>query len=264
VSIYSPIVSLVDEVFRALNDPGRRLLLDRLFVEDGQTLLQLSSYLPQMTRFGVMSHLRVLEEAQLVATRKVGRNKRHYLNPVPIRRVHDRWISKYTAPFVGALSDLKSRLEEGVTQTMSGPVHVYQVFIGCPVDDVWRAIIDGQFTEQYYFGTKVDSEWEVGSDIKYFYPDGSIAADGRVNEIDAPHRLDMTFHPRWDPEIEAAGPTRMVWLVESVNGMARLSVELHDVTPGSRTYEEFVGGLTMIVSGLKTLLETGKPLAAAS
>jgi DNA-binding transcriptional ArsR family regulator len=102
----------VDEVFRALADPSRRLLLDQLFDEDGQTLVSLQAALPSMTRFGVMKHLQVLEEAGLVTTEKVGREKRHYLNPVPIRLVHDRWISKYEEPFVRGLVDLKHDLEK--------------------------------------------------------------------------------------------------------------------------------------------------------
>ena len=97
----------MDEVFRAINDPSRRLLLDRLFAEDGQTLGQLCEHLPGMTRFGVMNHLRVLEEAGLVTTRKVGRSKHHYLNPVPIRLIHDRWISKYAEPAVSRVADIK-------------------------------------------------------------------------------------------------------------------------------------------------------------
>ena len=102
----------MDEVFRALNDPSRRLLLDKLFAEDGQTLGELCAHLPEMTRFGVMNHLRVLEEGRLVTTRRQGRSKLHYLNPVPIRLLHDRWISKYTEPRVGAIADLKARIEE--------------------------------------------------------------------------------------------------------------------------------------------------------
>src|SRR5438034_9565976 len=96
-------------VFRALGDPGRRRLLDQLFERDGQTLGELARALPAMTRFGVMRHLDVLEAAGLIATQRVGREKRHYLNPVPIRLVHDRWISKYAEPVVGALSALKDR-----------------------------------------------------------------------------------------------------------------------------------------------------------
>jgi DNA-binding transcriptional ArsR family regulator len=97
-------------VFRALADPTRRLLLDRLFERDGRTLTELESEL-EMTRFGVMKHLRVLEEAGLVVTRRAGREKHHFLNPVPIRLIHDRWIDKYTERHVAALSDLKHELE---------------------------------------------------------------------------------------------------------------------------------------------------------
>src|SRR5437588_11202561 len=100
-----------DLVFRALADPTRRFLLDRLFERDGRTLTELESEL-EMTRFGVMKHLRVLEDAGLVAARRSGREKLHYLNPVPIRLIHDRWIDKYTERRVSALADLKHELEE--------------------------------------------------------------------------------------------------------------------------------------------------------
>jgi DNA-binding transcriptional ArsR family regulator len=100
-----------DRVFKALADPTRRALLDRLFLRDGQTLTELESEL-EMTRFGVMKHLRVLEEAGLVVARRSGREKHHFLNPIPIRLVHDRWIDKYTERRVSALADLKAQLEE--------------------------------------------------------------------------------------------------------------------------------------------------------
>jgi DNA-binding transcriptional ArsR family regulator len=100
-----------DRVFKALADPTRRFLLDLLFERDGRTLTELESEL-EMTRFGVMKHLRVLEEANLVVTRRSGREKLHFLNPVPIRQIHDRWIDKYTERQVSALVDLKSELEE--------------------------------------------------------------------------------------------------------------------------------------------------------
>jgi DNA-binding transcriptional ArsR family regulator len=103
-----------DEVFKALADPTRRVLLDRLFEREGRTLADLCDRV-EMTRFGVMKHLRVLEASGLVTTRKVGREKLHYLNPVPIRLIHDRWIGKYTAERVGALSALKAALEGGAT-----------------------------------------------------------------------------------------------------------------------------------------------------
>ena len=171
--------------FRALGDPSRRLLLDRLFERDGQTLGELCAYLPAMTRFGVMRHLGVLEEAGLVTTRREGREKRHFLNPVPIRLVHDRWISKFAEPVVGAMAAMKTHLE---AETMSSPDHVYAVYIKAAPDRVWRAITDGVETEQYYFGTRVSSDWSKGGRIVYEYPDGRVAADGEVLEID-PGRL---------------------------------------------------------------------------
>jgi DNA-binding transcriptional ArsR family regulator len=113
VTIWSPILSAVDDdaVFKALADPTRRHLLDRLFERDGRTLSELESEL-EMTRFGVMKHLRVLESAGLVVARRSGREKLHFLNPVPIRLIHDRWIDKYTERQVSALAHLKTQLEE--------------------------------------------------------------------------------------------------------------------------------------------------------
>jgi uncharacterized protein YndB with AHSA1/START domain len=250
-------------VFRALSDPSRRLLLDRLFERDGQTLGELCGYLPGMTRFGVMRHLGVLEEAGLVSTRKVGREKQHYLNPVPIRLAHDRWISKYAEPVLGAMSAIKDHLEG---RTMSAPDHVYSVYIKAAPERVWRAITDGVETEQYYYGTLVGSDWKPGSKISYDYPDGTIAADGQVLEIDPPRRLAMTFHARWDPDIEAEGPVRMTWEIEPAEGggASKLTVVTSGLRAGSKTEGEFTGGIVYIVSGLKTYVETGVPMAAAA
>src|ERR687894_3001064 len=116
-----------DRVFKALADPTRRHLLDRLFQRDGRTLTELESEL-EMTRFGVMKHLRVLEQAALVVTRRQGREKLHFLNPVPIRLLHDRWIDKYREPRVSALAGLKATLEEETVTTMTAQTtQVYQV-----------------------------------------------------------------------------------------------------------------------------------------
>lgn len=250
----------MDEVFRALNDSSRRLLLDNLFVADGQTLGQLCAYLPNMTRFGVMSHLRVLEEGGLVTTRRQGRTKLHYLNPVPIRLVHDRWISKYTEPTVGAIADLKAQFE-GV-EPMTKPNHVYQAYIAAEPKEVWKAITDGDYTVRYFYGTRVESDWSEGSELRYLGEDGSVVADGSVIAIDPPHRLEMSFHARWDPDLEAEGPVREVWLVEDANGASKLTVELYDAPVDSQTYANFTSGFPYIVSGLKSVLETGQSLPA--
>src|SRR5438046_5322865 len=144
-----------DRIFKALADPTRRHLLDRLFERDGRTLTELESEL-EMTRFGVMKHLRVLEEAGLVATRRSGREKLHYLNPVPIRLIHDRWIDKYTARRVEALAALKTELEgaSGMEAgTVTKPQQVYQVFIRATPEQVWEALTSPEFTSRYFYGT---------------------------------------------------------------------------------------------------------------
>ena len=248
-------------MFSALNDPSRRLLLDRLFETDGQTLSELCEHLPEMTRYGVMNHLNVLAEGGLVTTRKVGRSKYHYLNPVPIRLVHDRWINKFTEPWAGAVAELKVRLEQGGSK-MSKPTHVYEAYIRCPVEAAWEAIVDGEQTFRYFYGTKVDSDWAPGSPIRYLSATGDVVADGEIVSIDAPKRVEMMFHPRWDPELEAEGAVRTVWLVEESMGLTRVAVEYHELDPASKTYQDFVAGIPFIVSGMKTLLETGEPIGS--
>ena len=242
--------------FRALADPSRRLLLDRLFERDGQSLGELTGYLPGMTRFGVMRHLDVLESAGLISTRKEGREKRHYLNPVPIRQIHDRWISKYAAPVVGAMSALKGHLEAPPMAVPPAELdHVYRIFINASPERVWRAITDGDETVQYYFGTRVVSDWAPGSHLRYDYPDGTVAADGDVIAVDPPKRLEMTFHARWDPEMEAEGPVRQVWQLDAEAAATKLTVTTFGLKAGTKTTEEFSGGIVFIVSGLKSLVE---------
>ncbi len=247
-------------IFRALGDPGRRVLLDRLFERDGQTLGELCEALPAMTRFGVMKHLRILEEAGLLSTQRVGREKRHFLNPVPIRLVHDRWIGKFAEPVVGSMTALKHHLEA----SMDTVDHVYAIEIKASPDRVWRAITDGDDTVRYYFDTRVASDWTPGSPLVYTYADGSVAADGVVIDVDAGRRVVMDFRPRWDPSAPDMDPVRMTWLVQAgaAPGTTMLTVT-SALVPGSPIEADFTSGIVHIVSGLKTLLETGAPLVAA-
>ncbi|MCP4221716.1 MAG: helix-turn-helix transcriptional regulator [Actinomycetia bacterium] len=126
---WSHIVRPVDLVFRSLADPGRRALLDRLAETDGLSVGELCEVLPDMTRFGVMKHLGLLEEAHLITTERHGRRKLHYLNPVPIQLIHDRWISRYVAPFTEALADLSSELEGELGHGRT-PTHLRDVYPG--------------------------------------------------------------------------------------------------------------------------------------
>src|SRR4249919_1642818 len=151
----------MDEVFKALADPTRRSLLDELFREDGQTLSALEERF-SMTRFGVMKHLKQLEEAGLVVTRRRGREKLHFLNPVPIRLVHDRWVSKYAEPWTAGLSDLKQRLESPMEPKAMEPKtmeKVFEIYIRTAPELLWQAITDGDIRAKYNFGARVDSDW---------------------------------------------------------------------------------------------------------
>src|SRR5512146_1693261 len=159
-----------DAVFRALADPTRRGLLDELFKRDGQTLGALGRRLT-MTRFGVMKHLKVLEDAGLVVTKKRGREKLHFLNPVPIRLVHDRWVSKYAEPWAAALSELKERLERPVEK-------VYEIYIKTTPERLWQAITDPEIRAKYNFGAAVRSAWTVGSRLEM----GAPTAQGLLGE----------------------------------------------------------------------------------
>lgn len=253
-----------DSVFRALADPTRRLLLDRLFEREGRTLGGLHAAVEGMTRFGVMKHLRMLEAAGLVVTRKVGREKLHYLNPVPIQLIHDRWVSKYTRPRAEALSALKRELERG--QTMAAARQVFQVYIRATPEQVWDAITKPEFTARYFFGSRVETTGESGSPIRHFAPDGTtLWGDDMILESDRPRRLVHGWRALYDPELAAEPPSRVTWEIESQgDGLTKLTV-VHDELEGSpKTAANVAGGWMFVISGLKTLLETGEPLAARS
>ena len=168
----------MDDAFRALADPTRRSLLDELFKEDGQTLSALEGRLP-MTRFGVMKHLKVLEHAGLVVTKRRGREKLHFLNPVPIRLIHDRWVSKYAEPWAATLSDLKQKLEN---KTM---VKVFEIYIKTTPERLWQALTDTEMKRKYTFGALVTSDWTAGSHYEAFGR-GNRIFEGENLEVDPP------------------------------------------------------------------------------
>src|SRR6266542_3545544 len=196
-----------DDGFKALAEPSRRLRLDSLFVHDGQTLGELSARLPAMTRFGVMKHLRQLEAANLVLTRKVGREKLHYLNPVPIRLIHDP-----------------------------------------------------AFTQRFFFQTKINAEWRPGAPVQYWMRDGQLAVEGEVLESDPPRRLVTTWAFRHQPELASDPPSRVTWEIEPLGEMCRLTLVHDNFTSETATYRSVGGGWPLVLSSLKSLLETGEPL----
>jgi uncharacterized protein YndB with AHSA1/START domain len=242
----------MDAVFRALADPTRRSLLDALFARDGQTLSELEHRLPQ-TRFGVMKHLRVLEDAGLITTRRRGREKLHFLNPVPIRLVHDRWVSKYAEPWAATLTGLKRRLEE---RTME---KVFEIYIKTTPERLWEAITDSELRSRYTFGVGISSDWTPGSRYEAVHPNGPTPiSEGENLEIDRPRRLVQSFNALWSDDVREAGTSRVTWEIEPVGDSCRLTV-VHDQLPEDAN-PELYGGWPMILSGLKTLLETGENL----
>jgi len=259
----------VDKVFRALADPTRRGLLDELFREDGQTLSALEARV-DMSRFGVMKHLGVLEDAGLVSTRRRGREKLHFLNTVPIRLVHDRWVSKYAEPWAATLSALKNRLEDQLVTTLktvswadgTAPVAagtaVFEIFIKTTPERLWAAITDPLERAKYSFGVQTHSSWQEGDTYHAASPGVIDIAGGENVTVDPPRLLVQTFNALWSEEVRAQGTTRVTWEIEPVGSSCRLTVT-HDQLPPDANSELYCGW-PMILSGLKTLLETGELL----
>ena len=249
---WSRIVWGVNEVFKALADPTRRSLLDELFEDDGQTLSALEERLP-MTRFGVMKHLKILEEAGLVTTKKRGREKLHFLNPVPIRLVHDRWVSKYAEPWAAGLTELKRQLEE------EGMEKVFEIYIKTTPERLWQAITDSEMKRMYNFGVGVTSDWTPGSRYEAGHPMvPTPICEGENLEVDPPRRLVQSFRALWSEDVKGEGTSRVTYEIEPVGDSCRLTVTHDQLREGANT--ELYGGWMMILSGLKTLLETGELL----
>jgi uncharacterized protein YndB with AHSA1/START domain len=244
----------MDDAFKALADPTRRALLDELYRVDGQTLSTLEARLP-MTRFGVMKHLKILEQAGLVVTRRQGREKLHYLNAVPITLIYERWVSKYSAPWSSSLSALKYDLEKTMEK-------VFEIYIKTTPEKLWQAIIDPDMRAKYTFGLKVKSDWQPGSPYQGAGegPDGKpvLVMDGENLEVDPPRKLVQSFNARWSEDVAAEGTSRVTWEITQIADSCRLTVIHDQLKDGANS--QLYGGWPMVLSGLKTLLETGELL----
>jgi DNA-binding transcriptional ArsR family regulator len=223
----------MDDVFKALSDPTRRELLDALYERDGQTLGELEARF-EMSRFGVMKHLKVLEAAHLVVSKRRGREKLHFLNTVPIRLVHDRWVSKYAEPWAATLSGLKRGIEEEKAMEK-----VFEVYVKATPERVWQAITDPEERMKYTFGAPPPLE-------------------STVLEEDPPNKRVEQLVAEWSDEVKAEGASRVTWELEEVGTSCRVRVTHDELKEGAN--EELYGGWPMILSGLKTLLETGELL----
>jgi uncharacterized protein YndB with AHSA1/START domain/DNA-binding transcriptional ArsR family regulator len=243
----------MDAVFRALADPTRRSLLDGLFRQDGQTLSALEERF-SMTRFGVMKHLKQLEEAGLVVTKRRGREKLHFLNPVPIQQVYDRWVSKYSKPWTSGLTSLKRDIEEERTMEK-----VFEIYIKTTPERLWEAITNPELRAKYNFGASPTNEWKPGAKFEMSAGGGAVPlGDGEVVEVDPPRRLVHTLRALWSDDVKSEGFSRVTWDIEQIQDSCRVTVT-HDQLREDAN-DELYGGWPMILSGLKTLLETGEML----
>jgi len=247
----------MDRVFKALADPTRRLLLDRLREHRGLTLTQLCAELG-MARQSATQHVSVLEAANLVSTVRQGREKLHYLNPVPLHEIQDRWIERFERPRLATLSDVKRRAEE--TRMSDRPTFVYVTYIESTPDAVWHALTDADLTETYW-GHRNVSDWRAGSRWEHVRPDGSGIADvvGEVVAADRPRRLVLTFGaPSQDP----GTASRVTFDIEPYQEIVRLTVTHVDLADQAE-FEAASAGWPAVLANLKSLLETGHVLPQA-
>jgi uncharacterized protein YndB with AHSA1/START domain len=198
-----------------------------------------------------MKHLRVLEAAHLVTTRRRGREKLHFLNPVPIQLVHDRWVSKYAEPWATGLIGLKRRVEEDVMEK------VFEIYIKTTPERLWQAITDSEMRAKYSFGVGIVSDWTQGSSYRAAAGPMPIS-EGENLDVDPPRRLVQSFRAQWSDDVKSEGTSTVTWEIEPVGDSCRLLVTHSDLREGAN--DELYGGWPMILSGLKTLLETGEKL----
>lgn len=251
-----------EAVFKALADPTRRLLLDRLRHADGQTLGTLSADVG-MARQSVTQHLDLLVTAGLVTVVRRGRERLHYLNPTPIHEIQDRWISAFDRPRVDALGAIRRNAEDlamsETTSTTTVPIYVYVTYIRASVDQVWQALTDADLTAAYWAHRNV-SDWETGSGWEHQRLDGSgNDIEGRVLETDRPRRLAITFEDPTGEKLEQ--PSVVTFELEPGGELVRLTVT-HEHLPSMGMYGGISRGWPAVLANLKSLLETGKPLPA--
>jgi len=204
-----------------------------------------------------MKHLRVLEEAGLLTTRREGRHKLHFLNPVPIQLISDRWISRYAALWVARMADLKHTLEK--ESPMAGVTQVYEIYIRTTPERLWQALTDGDVTRRYWYGAINRSAWTPGSRWTSVSAEGELYLDGEIVEADAPRRLVHTFHVAQGHDAAQDPPSRVTFEITPMGETCRLSVVHEGMGEATIRYTSD-GGWALILSGLKTLLETGEPL----
>ena len=249
----------MEKVFKALSDNSRREMLDIIKNNPGITVNELTEYF-RFSRYGVMKHLKILEDAELFTYVREGKFKKMYINVMPIQTIYDRWISKYSAIWANSLTQLKYKLETGVDMSKSDKKQVYVTYIKTTKEKLWEATTKGELTKQYFYGTELTGEIKPGGKIEYVGVDKEgnkkIEVTGNVKEV--------IQHEKFVHEFDFPGstesPSRVTYELEEADGLVKLILTHDQFDADSKVYEETQGGWPYILSGLKTFLETDSPL----
>jgi len=249
----------MDKLFKALSGQGRLHILDVLRERDGQTLRELEGALPRLSRCGVMKHLKILEAVNLITTRKVGKFKYHYLNLVPIQEISERWVSNFARPLMQNLTGIKNKLE-GELNMDQKPKHVFTIIIQTSAEKLWEALTKSEEVSKYFFGLSLNTTLQVGGAIAYEKDDGTKEIEGKLIEVIPQKKLVHTFCGKCSDDSTVDKASRVTYEIEGMGKACKLTL-IHDEFEGeTETYNNVGGGWPTVLSSLKTLLETGKPL----
>ena len=248
----------MDLIFKALSDKSRRQILDLVKNKPGININELTEYF-EFSRFAVMKHIRILEEANLIVSEKSGKNKLLYLNAMPIQYIYDRWISKFSKYWASSLAELKYSLENEGEKMGNELKHVFVTYIKTSKEKLWEALTNGEITKKYYYNTELTSDFKAGSELKYMRMNENgeeeAPVKGKILEIEPMKRLVHTFEFTNNDK-----PSKVTYEIEEAGKSVKLTLTHSNFEGKTETFNSVKEGWPLILSGLKTYLETGNTL----
>jgi len=248
----------MDLIFKAFADKSRRQILDLVKNKPGININELTEYF-EFTRFAVMKHIKILEDANLIVSEKSGKNKLLYLNAMPIQYIYDRWISQFSKYWASNLSELKYSLENEGEKMETELKHIFVTYIKTTKEKLWEALTKSEFTQKYYYGAEIHSDLKVGSEIYYTRKNEKgetyVPVKGKILEIIPMKKLVHTFQM-----LNNDKPSQVTFEIEDAEDSVKLTLTHDNFEGKTETYNSVVEGWPLIFSALKTLLETGNTL----